>query len=92
MAKKVSLEVKQRRYGYLFSLPFIIGAIIFIVFPLIVSVICSFATVKQGSGFMGYAYSNWGLVNYSKIWVESNSFAQVVLDSLKSMPLYEALH
>lgn len=85
MAKKVSLEVKQRRYGYLFSLPFIIGAIIFIVFPLIVSVVCSFATVKQGSGFMGYDYSNWGLINYSKIWVESNSFAQVVLDSLKSM-------
>ena len=85
MAKKVSLEVKQRRYGYLFTLPFIIGAIVFIVFPLIVSVICSFATVKQGNGFMGYDYSNWGLVNYSKVWIESNSFAQVVSDSLLNM-------
>lgn len=85
MAKKISLEVKQRRYGYLFTLPFIIGAIVFIIFPLIVSVICSFATVKQGTGFMGYEYSNWGMVNYSKIWIENNSFAQVVLGSLKDM-------
>ncbi|MEE1002314.1 MAG: sugar ABC transporter permease [Acutalibacteraceae bacterium] len=85
MAKKISLEVKQRRYGYLFTLPFIIGAVLFIVFPLIVSFVCSFATVKQGSGFMGYDYSNWGMVNYSKIWIESNSFAQLVLDSLVSM-------
>ena len=85
MAKKISLEVKQRRYGYLFTLPFVIGAILFIVFPLIVSLICSFATVKQGDGFMGYAYSDWGMGNYSEIWIENNTFAQVILDALKDM-------
>ncbi|MBQ4156314.1 MAG: hypothetical protein IJD90_05875, partial [Clostridia bacterium] len=69
MAKKVSLEVKQRRYGYLFTLPFIIGALAFIIFPMIVSLVCSFATIMQGDGFMGYDYSNWGFGNYSKIWV-----------------------
>ena len=85
MAKKVSLEVKQRRYGYLFSLPFIFGAIVFIIFPLIVSVVCSFATIKQGNGFMGYEYTNWGLINYGKIWVENNSFAKTVIGALKDM-------
>lgn len=85
MAKKISLEVKQRRYGYLFTLPFIIGAIIFIVFPMIVSIICSFANIKQGDGFMGYAYSNWGMINYSKIWIESNDFSKVLLEALKDM-------
>ncbi len=85
MAKKVSLEVKQRRYGYLFTLPFIIGALAFVIFPMIVSLICSFATIMQGDGFMGYDYSNWGLGNYSEIWVENNSFAQNVLGALKDM-------
>ena len=85
MAKKVSLEVKQRRYGYLFTLPFIIGALAFVVFPMIVSLVCSFATIMQGDGFMGYDYSNWGLGNYSEIWVENNSFAQNVLKALQDM-------
>ncbi len=85
MAKRVSLEVKQRRTGYLFTLPFIIGSLVFIVFPLIVSLVCSFATVMQGDGFMGYDYSNWGLANYNKIWVENNTFAQSILNALKDM-------
>jgi len=85
MAKKVSLEVKQRRYGYLFTLPFILGALAFIIFPMIVSLVCSFATIMQGDGFMGYDYSNWGFGNYSKIWVENNSFAQQILNALKDM-------
>ena len=85
MAKKVSLEVKQRRYGYLFTLPFIIGALAFVIFPMIVSLVCSFATIMQGDGFMGYDYTNWGLGNYSEIWVENNSFAQQILGALKDM-------
>lgn len=85
MAKRVSLEVKQRRYGYYFTLPFIIGALVFVVFPLVVSLVCSFATVGHGEGFMGYAYSNWGWGNYKEIWVEKNTFAQAILGALKDM-------
>lgn len=85
MAKKVSLEVKQRRYGYLFCLPFIIGAIVFLLYPLVQSVIFSFANVKYGEGLLGFKLSNWGLSNYSKIWLEETSFRDVVLSSLKDM-------
>ena len=85
MAKKVSLEVKQRRYGYLFCLPFIIGAIIFLIYPLIQSVVFSFATVKYGEGLLGFTISNWGLSNYNKIWLEETTFRDVVLTSLKDM-------
>lgn len=85
MAKKVSLEVKQRRYGYLFCLPFIIGAIIFLIYPLIQSVIFSFASVKYGEGLLGFTLSNWGLSNYNKIWLEETSFRDVVFSSLKDM-------
>lgn len=85
MAKKVSLEVKQRRYGYLFCLPFIIGAIIFLIYPLIQSVVFSFATVKYGEGLLGFTLSNWGFSNYNKIWLEETTFRDVVLTSLKDM-------
>lgn len=85
MAKKVSLEVKQRRYGYLFCLPFIIGAIIFLIYPLIQSVVFSFATVKYGEGLLGFTLSNWGFSNYNKIWLEETSFRDVVFTSLKDM-------
>lgn len=85
MAKKVSLEVKQRRYGYLFTLPFLIGAVIFLIFPLIESVVYSFATVKQGDGLFGFDLSNWGFSNYNKIWLEDTSFRDVVFSSLKSL-------
>ena len=85
MAKKVSLEVKQRRYGYLFCLPFIIGAIIFLLYPLVQSVVFSFTTVKYGDGLLGFTLSNWGFSNYSKIWLEETSFRDVVLSSLQDM-------
>ncbi len=85
MAKKVSLEVKQRRYGYLFCLPFIIGAIIFLIYPLIQSVVFSFATVKYGEGLLGFTLSNWGFSNYNKIWLEETTFRDVVFTSLKDM-------
>ena len=85
MAKKVSLEVKQRRYGYLFCLPFIIGAIIFLIYPLIQSVVFGFATVKYGEGLLGFTLSNWGFSNYNKIWLEETTFRDVVFTSLKDM-------
>ena len=44
--KRRSIEVKQRRYGYMFCIPFIIGAIIFIIYPMIDSILQSFADVK----------------------------------------------
>ena len=85
MAKRASLERKQSVFGYIFTLPFVIGAIVFVAFPLIVSLVCSFATVGHGEGFMGYGYSNWGFNNYKEIWVDNNTFAQSILAALKDM-------
>ena len=85
MARKVSLEVKQRRYGYLFTSPFIVGGVVFVLIPLVLSIVFSFATIMQGEGFLGYDYSPWGFQNYNKIWVENNTFAQQLLNALESM-------
>lgn len=51
MAKKKnkSLEVAQRKYGYIFTLPFIIGGVLLVLLPLVVSIVLSFAEVKRGN-------------------------------------------
>lgn len=50
MAKKKnkSLEVAQRKYGYIFTLPFIIGGVLLVLLPLVMSVVLSFAEVRRG--------------------------------------------
>ena len=85
MARRKSLEAKQKISGYLFTLPFAIGSIVFVIFPMICAVIFSFATLKNGSGFLGNDYSNWGLVNFSEIWMETTSFREAILSSLSEM-------
>ncbi len=56
MAKKKnkSLEVAQRKYGYIFTLPFIIGGVLLVLLPLVVSIVLSFAEVKRGNA-VGFA-------------------------------------
>lgn len=85
--KRRSIEVKQRRYGYMFCIPFIIGAIIFIIYPMIDSILQSFADVKF-SADVGLT-KNFAdpLQNYRKIWYEELSFSEAVVESLQSMAI-----
>ncbi len=85
MAKRKSLEAKQKISGYLFTLPFAIGALVFVIFPMICAVVFSFAEIKNGSGFLGYNYSNWGFSNFSEIWMETTTFRDAVFASLTEM-------
>ena len=43
--KKNSLESKQRKFGYIFTLPFVIGCILFVGYPLVLSILYSFSDV-----------------------------------------------
>ena len=79
--KKRSLEAKQRKYGYLFTLPFIIGGILFVVYPIIHSVIFSICDYKD------YQYGNWGFHHFDEIWGASVDFRNKVLASLRDMAL-----
>lgn len=85
MAKRNSLEAKQKVSGYLFTLPFTIGAIILVIFPMILAIIISFFEVKNGTGFFGFDYSNFGTANYSEIWLETTDFREAVFKSLTEM-------
>ena len=85
--KRRSIEVKQRRYGYMFSLPFIIGALVFVIYPMILSILQSFSdvTFDPTHGLvMNFAEP---IANYKKIWWDELTFRDAVIDALKNMAL-----
>lgn len=85
--KRRSIEVKQRRYGYMFCVPFIIGAIVFVIYPMILSILQSFSdvTFDPTHGLvMNFAEP---IANYKKIWWDELTFRDAVIDALKNMAL-----
>ena len=83
---KHALESKQRRYGYLFCLPFIIGALVFVLYPLVLSVLYSFSDVMV-ENHKGLVMRNWGFQNYDEIFNVDVTFRENILDSLGNMAI-----
>ena len=83
--KRPSLEAKRVKVGYLFTLPFIIGAAVAIVYPIIVSVIYSFADITANAS--GYSIKFVGLGNYNNIFNIDPTFKRILLNTLKSTAL-----
>ena len=83
--KRPSLEAKRVKVGYLFTLPFIIGAAVAIVYPIIVSVIYSFADITANAS--GYNIKFLGLGNYNNIFNIDPTFKRILLNTLKSTAL-----
>ena len=78
---KHSLESKQRRYGYLFTLPFVIGCIVFVLYPLVEAVLYSFSDVSYVPG-EGLSMSNFGMQNYQSVLGNNQEFKEALLSSL----------
>lgn len=83
--KRPSLEAKRVKVGYLFTLPFIIGAAVAIVYPIIVSVMYSFADITANAS--GYNIKFVGLGNYNNIFNIDPTFKRILLNTLKSTAL-----
>ena len=83
--KRPSLEAKRVKVGNLFTLPFIIGAAVAIVYPIIVSVIYSFADITANAS--GYNIKFVGLGNYNNIFNIDPTFKRILLNTLKSTAL-----
>ena len=60
--KPKGVETLKKRYGFLFTLPWLVGLIVFFVIPIIQSVIYSFSDLKVGSGGISVALK--GLKHY----------------------------
>lgn len=81
--KHISFEKKQTRFGYLFCLPFIIGFILFVAYPLIKVIIFSFNDLKVGV----FTYDTiWvGLKHYKYILFTDPDFRDTVITSITDM-------
>lgn len=81
---KHSLESKQRRYGYVFTLPFVIGCIVFVGYPLVLAILYSFSDVTFVPG-NGLTMSNFGLQNYQSILGDNMDFKTTLVSSIGDM-------
>ena len=77
--KTKTLEDRKAFYGYMFVLPWIIGFLIFFLFPLMQSVVFAFSDVKiETSGFKVFFQ---GLKNFSYIFFEDAGYTSELFDA-----------
>ena len=86
--KKCSLTSRKRMTGLIFVLPFIIGALVFFVYPIIMSLIYSFGEIKSYKTFsVGFV----GFKNFQRALFEDTFFVskllEVIRDTLIDLPL-----
>lgn len=86
--KRLTLSYERRRAltGFLFALPFIIGAITFFVRPFIGTIIYSLSKIVYGNN--GTTVSFLGFKNYIDVFVSNSEFLPAFLDSIGNV-LYE---
>lgn len=80
--KTASLEAKRRKYGYFFTAPFILGAVVAIIYPILISVIYSVSEVKATAS--GYDLNFVGIDNYKWIFGVDPYFKRALISTLKS--------
>lgn len=81
--KYKTLESRRAKYGYFFTFPFIIGAIFFIAYPIILSVIFSFSRVSNDVS--GYTLSTAGIANYKYMLLSDSTYNKTVVSTMKDM-------
>ncbi len=85
MKKAKTFESRRGRYGYLFTLPFIIGSVFLIIYPIILSIAFSFSRVSNDS--VGYTLNYTGLANYKYMLFSDAEYNKTVTSTIKEMLL-----
>lgn len=80
--KSHSLEATRSKYGYIFTSPFILGAFISVIYPVIFSVIYSFCNVTADA--KGYVLDFVGFGNFHHIFFVDPNFNFSLLDTVES--------
>lgn len=70
--KRLSMTKRQELEGLFFSIPFIIGTLVFFAYPLIFSMLLSFGDLDKSAGGLKILFS--GINNYKRIFVTDTSF------------------
>ena len=81
--RPASFQEKQKKFGYLFILPFMAGALLFIVIPVILSVFFSFSSFSATE--TGFSLTLIGLENYKEIFLIDPFFRKDLVSSISLM-------
>lgn len=79
--KKGNLERRRGRYGYLFALPFIIGSVLGVVYPVVLSLIYSFGELVPLN--IGYRIDFVGFKNYTDLFTVDPDFLRQLVETLQ---------
>lgn len=81
--KKKTLAQKNAIAGYLFILPFIIGFVAFLAYPMLESIRMSFSEVTVGNG--GFTMKFNGIANFKKAFTVDPEFNRLLTESITGM-------
>lgn len=81
--KPKGFETKKSRYGFFFTLPWVIGLVLFFVIPIFQSVVYSFSDLKVGSG--GISVVLKGLKHYKFLLYEEPKYIDNLLSGIKNI-------
>ena len=84
--KPITMQQRRARTGYLFILPFIIGFVLFMVKPMIQSLVMSFNNVKLIPG-QGFKLTWLGIDNYHNAVAVDPYYNQYLLDEISRMAI-----
>ena len=82
MKKKQGIEAKRSKYGFYFTLPWLIGIVLFFLVPLIQSIIYSFSKVKLT--ISGLESEFYGFKNFSTLLLKDALFTENLKDGFLS--------
>lgn len=81
-SKSHSLEATRSKYGYIFTSPFILGAVVSVIYPIILSVIYSVCEV--GANAKGYVLDFVGFENFHTIFFVDPNFNTSLITTMKN--------
>ncbi len=82
MKRKKSLKKRKAKYGFLFILPWLIGFLVFVLWPLCQSFYFSLNVIRMRP--TGRVFKFVGLANYQNVWLKDMNFVQELIGFLIS--------
>ena len=81
-SKKGKLESRRGRWGYVFTFPFIIGAVLGIIYPVVLSLVYSFGELVPQE--IGYKIDFVGIENYKTLFTVDPDFTRQLVETLQN--------
>ena len=79
-------QYRQNKYGYAFMAPWIVGFLLFTLFPFVATIFLSFMNVKKAA--TGYVLKFAGINNYITAFIKNSDFLPALLSYLKMIIPY----